>query len=149
MMKRDSESIENQLFTLKLEGCGTVQSYYDTMRTLWDDLEFFGQPRPTDQQYLRIRQPSEDNQETHIDAHEKLNGNGKIESYGAILMLKVSSAEGMLLAKLRRAEDTLYGHGGGEQRPRARYNELVGSYWAKILLFKDVRNDLRNKQRMC
>lgn len=39
MMKTDTGAIENQLFTVEIEDCGTVRSYYGEIRTLSKDLE--------------------------------------------------------------------------------------------------------------
>lgn len=50
MMKKDTESTENELFTLKLKEWGMVRSYNKEMRMVWEDLESCGQPRPTDYQ---------------------------------------------------------------------------------------------------
>lgn len=50
MIKKTIETIENRLFTLKLEDRGTVSSYYDEMQILCDDLDTCRQPKPTDQQ---------------------------------------------------------------------------------------------------
>lgn len=48
-MKKDTDSIENRLFTIKLEDCGTVSSCYNEIRTLFGDLESCGQPKLTNQ----------------------------------------------------------------------------------------------------